>query len=84
MSVIKRIAAEEAWAPPEILGRYERFVFLPTTVEPFGRAVVEAWAAGCELIVNRNVGALHWLENPAGLRTAAADFWSLVGKLEES
>ena len=47
--------------------RYERFVFLPTTVEPFGRAVVEAWAAGCELIVNRNVGALHWLENPDGL-----------------
>ena len=24
---------------PDILGRYERFVFLPTTVEPFGRAV---------------------------------------------
>ena len=46
----------------------ERFVFLPTTVEPFGRAVVEAWAAGCELIVNRNVGALHWLENPDGAR----------------
>jgi glycosyltransferase involved in cell wall biosynthesis len=68
---------------PEILGRYERFVFLPTTVEPFGRAVVEAWAAGCELIVNRNVGALYWLENPAGLRIAAADFWGLVGRLEE-
>ena len=57
---------------PEILGRYERFVFLPTTVEPFGRAVVEAWAAGCELIVNRNVGALHWLEDPTGLRDGGA------------
>ena len=66
---------------PEILARYERFVFLPTTVEPFGRAVVEAWAAGCELIVNRNVGALHWLEHPDGLSTAAADFWRLVGEL---
>jgi glycosyltransferase involved in cell wall biosynthesis len=66
---------------PEILARYERFVFLPTTVEPLGRAVVEAWAAGCELIVNRNVGALHWLEHPAGLESAAADFWSLVGSL---
>jgi glycosyltransferase involved in cell wall biosynthesis len=66
---------------PEILARYERFVFLPATVEPFGRAVVEAWAAGCELILNRNVGALHWLEHPAGLSTAAADFWRLVGAL---
>ena len=26
MSVIKRIAAEEAWAPPEILGRYRRLL----------------------------------------------------------
>ena len=41
-----------------ILRLYKRFVFLPTHPEPFGRAVVEAWAAGCELIVNRNVGAL--------------------------
>jgi glycosyltransferase involved in cell wall biosynthesis len=66
---------------PEILGRYQRFVFLPTTVEPFGRAVVEAWAAGCELIVNRNVGALHWIESPKGLQSAAGDFWRLVGEL---
>jgi len=66
---------------PEILWRYERFVFLPTTVEPFGRAVVEAWAAGCELIVNRNVGALHWIESPDGLQSASADFWRLVDDL---
>jgi glycosyltransferase involved in cell wall biosynthesis len=80
----ERIVAKGPVPPrfvPEILGRYERFVFLPTTVEPFGRAVVEAWAAGCELIVNRNVGALHWIENPDGLESAAADFWSLVGNL---
>src|SRR6185503_2204168 len=63
---------------PTILARYRRFVFLPTTVEPFGRAVVEAWAAGCELVVNRNVGALHWLEHPKALDTAAADYWRLV------
>ena len=53
-------------------GSTERFVFLPTHPEPFGRAVVEAWAAGCELIVNRNVGALHWLEHPDALERAAA------------
>jgi glycosyltransferase involved in cell wall biosynthesis len=67
---------------PNILRQYRRFVFLPTTVEPFGRAVVEAWAAGCELVVNRNVGALHWIEQePAALESAAADFWRLVGEL---
>ncbi len=63
---------------PTILRLYKRFVFLPTHTEPFGRAVVEAWAAGCELVVNRNVGALYWLDNPAALETAAADFWALV------
>jgi glycosyltransferase involved in cell wall biosynthesis len=71
---------------PSILKLYRRFVFLPTTVEPFGRAVVEAWAAGCELVVNRNVGALHWLESPDKhdkLRTAGSDFWRLVGEVAD-
>jgi hypothetical protein len=66
---------------PTILRLYRRFVFLPTTTEPFGRAAVEAWAAGCELIVNRNLGALHWLDHPDALESAAADFWRLVGEL---
>jgi hypothetical protein len=64
-----------------ILRLYARFVFLPTHTEPFGRAAAEAWAAGCELIVNRNVGALHWLERPECLASAADDFWRLVGEL---
>lgn len=64
---------------PAVLARYERFVFLPTQLEPFARVVVEARAAGCELVVNRNVGALHWLEHdPAALSTAAEDFWKVV------
>ena len=58
--------------PDDPAAATERFVFLPTHAEPFGRAVVEAWAAGCELIVNRNVGALHWLEHPTALESAAA------------
>jgi glycosyltransferase involved in cell wall biosynthesis len=66
---------------PEILALYRRFLFLPSTVEPFGRAVVEAWASGCELVVNRNVGALHWLEHPDALETAARDFWAIVEEL---
>jgi len=71
--------------PPEhvasILRLYRRFVFLPTSPEPFGRATVEAWAAGCELVVNRNVGALHWLERPDALERAARDFWQMLGGL---
>lgn len=65
--------------PAKVLARYERFVFLPTAIEPFGRAVVEAWAAGCELVVNRNVGALHWIQHqPEKLRSAGDDFWNFV------
>jgi hypothetical protein len=66
---------------PTILRLYERFVFLPTHPEPFGRAVVEAWAAGCELIVNRNVGALAWLDKPEAIESASRDFWRLVEDL---
>lgn len=81
------------WAPTEgnarycgpaedvslVLSQYERFVFLPQALEPFGRAVVEAWAAGLQIVVNRNVGSRYWIEeNPRGLETAAEDFWKLV------
>jgi len=63
----------------EVLASYETFVHLPTDVEPFGRAVVEAWAAGAKLIVNRNIGALHFIENDQdALRTAGEDFWQTV------
>ena len=71
-------------APDEVaatLARYERFVFLPSQVEPFGRAVVEAWAAGCELVVNELIGAMWWINNsPRRLdRTACTDaFWREV------
>jgi glycosyltransferase involved in cell wall biosynthesis len=44
-------------AMPALLAQYETFVFLPTVIEPFGRLVAEAWAAGCELVVNEHVGA---------------------------
>jgi hypothetical protein len=64
---------------PELLARYERFVFLPMVLEPFGRLVVEAWAAGCEVITNNLAGARYWIEHdPDAIDTAAADFWALV------
>lgn len=62
-----------------VLLSYRTFVFLPTDFEPFCRCVVEAWASGLELIVNRNIGAAYWItEEPEALRTAGGDFWDAV------
>lgn len=64
---------------PATLARYKTFVHLPTAPEPFGRAVVEAWAAGCELVINSLIGAIHYIqEEPEKLRTAADDFWEVI------
>ena len=64
---------------PALLARYERFVYLPTVLEPFGRVVAEAWAAGCEIVTNGLVGARYWLEDdPDAIDTAAEDFWGVV------
>jgi len=64
---------------PELLAHYEKFVHLPLVIEPFGRGVVEAWAAGCKVVTNSLVGARYWIEHkPEGLETAAADFWKAV------
>jgi glycosyltransferase involved in cell wall biosynthesis len=69
----------EPSALPAILWEYETFVFLPVAPEPFGRCVVEAHAAGCEVITNELVGAKHVLEtDPGSIDTAPADFWDLV------
>jgi glycosyltransferase involved in cell wall biosynthesis len=64
---------------PGTLARYEWFVHLPAVLEPFGRTVVEAWAAGCKPVVNGLVGAAYWLERDRDrLETAANDFWEVV------
>lgn len=64
---------------PEVLARYKTFVHLPREIEPFGRTAVEAWASGMDLILNRNVGSVWWIqEEPDKLETAADDFWRLV------
>ena len=64
---------------PRVLAAYETFVYLPEVIEPFGRTVAEAWASGCEIVTNRLVGALHWIENdPDAITSAASDFWRLV------
>lgn len=64
---------------PGVLARYETFVHLPWAVEPFGRCVVEAWASGCGLVVNRQVGACYWIQEGAwALDEAAERFWEVV------
>lgn len=69
-------------APREVattLHHYGTFVFLPFAFEPFGRCVVEAWAAGCKVITNQNIGAAYWIENePNAMQTAREDFWGYV------
>lgn len=66
-------------AMPALLAQYETFVFLPAVIEPFGRVVAEAWAAGCGIVTNELVGAGYWIsENPEAIETAAADFWREV------
>lgn len=61
------------------LWRHETFVFLPSVIEPFGRSIVEAWAAGCRIVANGLVGATYWIaEDPQALETAATDFWRVV------
>jgi hypothetical protein len=66
-------------AMPDLLASYERFVFLPTVIEPFGRLVAEAWAAGCEIVTNELVGAGYWIqEKPEAIETAAEDFWKVA------
>jgi len=64
---------------PILLASFSTFVFLPAVIEPFGRVVAEAWAAGCELVINDLVGARYWIEEkPEAIETAAEDFWQLV------
>jgi hypothetical protein len=66
-------------AMPELLARYETFVYLPTVIEPFGRLVAEAWAAGCGIVTNGLVGARYWLDGRTDrIESAAEDFWKVV------
>lgn len=61
------------------LWEYQTFVFLPIAPEPFCRTVAEAWAAGCDVITNRLVGALHYIEKePHKMESATTDFWDAV------
>jgi len=69
--------------PPEAvastLAQYQTFVFLPEQPEPYARTAVEAWLAGCKLVINGNVGARWWIEkHPEQIPQAASLFWETV------
>lgn len=65
---------------PELLVKYERFIHLPVALEPFGRAVAEAWAAGCELVVYEDrIGAVEWIkERPEDIEAGNRLFWDVL------
>jgi hypothetical protein len=64
---------------PDLMAKFERFVFLPTGKDPCPRVVFEAWYAGCELVVNGNQGASWWIENePDAIEHAVDKFWRVI------
>ena len=69
-------------AMPGIYGRAKRFVFLPGAEESYSRTTVEAWAAGCELVIDRRkIGAMEWLERGPELfnkDVAIRQWWKVV------
>lgn len=68
---------------PAIYGRARRFVFRARWPEPFGRVVAEAALAGCELVVEGEIGALSFEQHPADLglyERANEEFWSTTAE----
>jgi glycosyltransferase involved in cell wall biosynthesis len=65
---------------PELLAGYQTYVFLPDEIDSYSRGTVEAWLAGCELVINENVGALGYLNGGSETYVidAAKYFWSLI------
>ena len=66
---------------PELLGGAKRYLALPEWPEAFGRSVAEAWAAGCELLIDGRVGAQWWIDNEPeriGFDGPIAEFWDAV------
>ncbi len=60
------------------LSEYATFIHKPLSPEPFGRSVVEASIAGCQLDVSDNIGALYWLNTDSRkdfLFRSDAYFW---------
>jgi glycosyltransferase involved in cell wall biosynthesis len=72
---------------PALMAQYERFLFLPRHSEAFGRTVIEALYAGCEIVINAVPGCMWYLEADAldRVQSGSKDFWNTVqGVLNDS
>ncbi len=70
---------------PCLMAQYERFLFLPSGIEAGPRTILEASAAGCEVISNSNCGSNYWLEKPfSEVESGSAQFWGLVKLVTQS
>lgn len=74
-----RVSQEEV---PDVLSKYNKFIFLPDVLTAFSRSTAEAKLSGCQLICNNNVGALsynwdkeEWRDN---LSKSSDVFWSTI------
>ena len=67
---------------PGILGKAKRLIFMPVWTEPYGRVVVEASAAGCEMVLGGDIGCLWWMEHrPEDMARSNELFWSAMGAI---
>lgn len=70
-----------------LYNKYQKFIHLPTTPQPFERTVAEAYLAGCEIIGNRNIGALSfpWFTDREMVRiclqTVNKQFWDCLKRV---
>jgi glycosyltransferase involved in cell wall biosynthesis len=66
-------------ALPALLADYSQFVFLPGSPDACPRTTIEAYMAGCELVINDYVGSKYWFtQQPNALTSATSDFWRVI------
>jgi len=61
---------------PELLARYERFIFTPPDGDLYARVTMEAKAAGCELILQGDIDAFEQWQCLDACQLAAQTFWT--------
>lgn len=65
---------------PGLMARYRYFAYTPTTFEPFGRTIVEARAAGCEILTDApdRIGCLDIIDHVPKPSVSTEQFWRIV------
>jgi len=60
---------------PDLLARYKTFVFMPYDGDLYSRTVIEAYAAGCELILDGDLKAFYDYVDLEQCRRGGEIFW---------